>query len=260
MYQEEFKTAVNFAKQKIRFLISNPFGYVIASLLAGMFISFGCFVTFTMGAYLTDAGYAPVKVIMAFSFASALSLVMMAGAELFTGNNFVMAVGTLAGQVSMKDTWKLWGINFLGNWLGSVLGTFLFFLTKMPTGIVGNFFAEIAYTKITGSPGTLFVKGILCNMLVCLAVWCGIRMKSEAGKLIMIFWCIYIFMICGFEHSIANMTVILVGLLNPSGLDITFWDYLYNLFFVTAGNMTGGILFVAVPYFLISKPILKNEK
>ena len=260
MYQEDFKKVINLSKQKVDFLSSNPVGYFIASLLAGIFIGFGCFVTFTIGAYLTDVGYAPVKVIMAFSFAAALSLVMMAGAELFTGNNFVMAAGTLAGQVSMKNTLKLWGINFLGNWIGSSIGALLFFFTEIPTGLVGEFFATVAYAKMEGSPFVLLVKGILCNMLVCLAVWCGIRMKNEVGKLIMIFWCIYVFMICGFEHSIANMTILLVGLFNPSGLEICFSGYLYNLFFVTLGNMVGGILFVAVPYFLISKPVLEHEK
>ena len=91
-------------------------------------------------------------------------------------------------------------------------------------------------------------------MLVCLAVWCGTKMKSESGKLIMIFWCIYVFMICGFEHSVANMTVMAVGLLDPNGVaGISVGGYVHNLLWVTLGNMLGGIFFVAWPYYMIQK-------
>ena len=99
----------------------------------------------------------------------------------------------------------------------------------------------------------LLAKGILCNICVCLAVWCGIRLKNEAARLIMVLWCILIFMICSFEHSVANMSIIAVGLLNPCGQDITVAGYFRNLLFVSLGNMIGGGAFVALPYYLISK-------
>jgi nitrite transporter NirC len=90
--------------------------------------------------------------------------------------------------------------------------------------------------------------------MVCLAVWCGSKMKSESGKLIMILWCIYVFMVCGFEHSIANMTVMAVGLMDPNGIEgITIAGYLHNLLWVTIGNVIGGALFVAWPYYMIQK-------
>ena len=95
----------------------------------------------------------------------------------------------------------------------------------------------------------MITRGILCNILVCLAVWCSIKMQSEAAKLIMILWCIFLFMMCGFEHSIANMSIIGVGLLHPLTADATISVnyYITDLFFVTLGNMIGGIVFVALP-------------
>ncbi|MDO4262535.1 MAG: formate/nitrite transporter family protein [Eubacteriales bacterium] len=254
MFKDEFQSVCNGAKGKLGLLKGNPAGYFISSMVAGMFIAFGGFVTFTLGAHMTAAGATVTKAAMAFSFSAALSLVVMAGAELFTGNNFVMASGSFAKQVSWVDTVKLWIVCYIGNLAGSLLAAGLFHLTGLPTGIVGEFFATTAATKMGGAPAQLFIKGILCNTLVCLAVWCCTKMKSESGKLIMIFWCIYVFMICGFEHSIANMSVMAVGLLDPSGVaGISLAGYVGNLLWVTLGNMIGGIFLVAWPYYMIQR-------
>ena len=103
-----------------------------------------------------------------------------------------------------------------------------------------------------GTPANLFAKAILCNICVCLAVWCSVRLKDEAARLIMVVWCILIFMICGFEHSIANMTIIGTALLNTTQ-DVTLSGYVWNLVFVTLGNMVGGTVFVALPYHLVAQ-------
>ncbi len=99
----------------------------------------------------------------------------------------------------------------------------------------------------------LFIRGILCNILVCLAVWCSFRTTNDAAKLIMVFWCLFAFITCGFEHSVANMTQLTVALLDPAGQAVSLVGYFYNLITVTLGNMVGGICFVAVPYFLGQK-------
>ena len=101
--------------------------------------------------------------------------------------------------------------------------------------------------------GQILVRAILCNILVCLAVWCGFKLKSEAAKLIMIFWCIFVFMICGFEHSIANMSVLAVGLMNAGDASVSIGGYIYNVGLVTLGNMIGGAIFVALPYYITAK-------
>ena len=126
----------------------------------------------------------------------------------------------------------------------------LFRLSGVPTGDVGAYFGTLAAGKAALSPIALLARAILCNILVCLAVWCGIRMKTESGKLIMIFWCIFVFMVCGFEHSVANMSVIGVGLFQGT---VGFGGYLYNLLLASIGNMIGGVLFVAWPYERISR-------
>ena len=165
-----------------------------------------------------------------------------------------MAAGSFMGQVSWANTVKVWVVCYLGNLVGALLGAVMFVAAGVPTGTVGEFFANTAATKMGGAAGQLFVKGIMCNLMVCLAVWCCTKMKTESGKLIMIFWCIFIFMVCGFEHSIANMSVMAIGLMSPNGVaGLTVAGYFHNLLWVTLGNIAGGALLVAFPYYIIQK-------
>ena len=251
MFSEDFETAANTAVVKRSFLKENPLGYFLLSVLAGMYIGFGVLLAFTIGGLL--AGAPATKPVMGASFGVALSLVVMAGAELFTGNNLVMAAGVLKKKTTVRDAVYLWIICWLGNVCGGALLAVLYHLTELGNGTVGEFMALGAFAKMTASPMTLISRGLLCNMLVCIAVWCGFRCKTESGKLIMIFWCLLAFFTTGFEHSVANMTLLTISLLEPAGQAVSMAGWFYNLGLVTFGNMLGGIFFVAVPYYLAAK-------
>ena len=220
-------------------------------MLAGSFIGFGVLLTNSIGSQLQGAPY--TKLVLGLSFGIALSLVVIAGAELFTGNNLVMAAGMLEKKVTLCQAVKLWIVCWLGNLCGSALLGVVYTLTGLGAGATGEFMAAAAMGKISAGFVPLLARGALCNMLVCLAVWCGFRAKSDAGKLIMVFWCLFAFITTGFEHSIANMTLFTEVLLNPSGQAVTAGGCLYNLAAVTIGNMIGGIVFVALPYFAASR-------
>lgn len=250
MFKEDFEAAAKAAAGKRAFLSENPFGYFILSVMAGMFIGFGVLLSFTVGGQM--AGTPAVRLAMGACFAAALSMVVMAGAELFTGNNMVMAAGVLKKKITSKDALFLWAVCWLGNAVGSIFLAVLYHLTELDRGPAGDFMAAGALGKMTASPTALLTRGILCNILVCLAVWCGFRCKTEAGKLIMIFWCILAFFTTGFEHSVANMTLLTIALLNPAGQAVTLVGWFYNMALVTAGNMIGGACLVALPYFLAS--------
>ena len=251
MYREEIIAIGNAAKAKIEFLKKSPLGYLLASVLAGMFIGFGILLIFTIGGLLDGAPY--TKIIMGVSFGIALSLVVIAGAELFTGNNLVMTIGILEKQVRIGEAVRLWIVCWVGNVVGSIILALLFTAAGCAEGPVGQFIAGGALAKMTLPVLPLFLRGVLCNILVCLAVWCGFRCKTESGKLIMIFWCLFAFITCGFEHSVANMTLLTISLLSPCGTAVTLGGYFYNLLVVTLGNMTGAILFLAIPYFMMAK-------
>ena len=254
MFQDEFNAVCNAGKAKVNLLKNNPLGYFAASIVAGIFIAFGGIVMCTAGGALS--GLQIAKLVAAMVFAVALSLVVMAGAELFTGNNLVMTAASLNKTVSWGETIKLWVVCYLGNWVGSLIAAFLFHLTKLPAdgSAVGTYMANATAAKMNGEFLPLFVKAIFCNILVCLAVWCCTKMKTESGKLIMIFWCIFVFVYCGFEHSIANMSIMAGGLLDPgeAAASISIGGYFYNLGVVTLGNMVGGAS-VALAYYTISK-------
>ncbi len=251
MFKEEFEALISLSKKKMEFFKNNTLGFFISSVLAGMFVGLGIALVFSISGQLAGQPY--TKLIMGLTFGIALSLVVMAGSDLFTGNNLVISGGLFKKELKTKDAINFWLVCYIGNFVGSLLVAGLFLMTGLSKGATAEAFANVTLAKTTIPLVPLFFRSILCNILVCLAVWCSIKMKTESGKLIMIFWCLLAFITTGFEHSIANMTVLTIGIANPLGLDITLAGYFYNIIVVTLGNMVGGIFFVALPYYLISK-------
>ncbi len=251
MFSDTYEATSNAAVNKVAYMKSRPLGFFILSMLAGAYIGFGVLLSFTIGGLLTGQPYA--KVVMGCAFGVALSLVVIAGAELFTGNNLVLSAGIFTKKVKVSDAILLWLFCWIGNAAGGILLAFLYKATGLGTGDVAAFMANAALGKMTAGPSALFARGILCNILVCLAVWSANRVKSDSGKLIMIFWCLFAFITTGFEHSVANMTLLTVALLTPAETAVTLGGWFYNLFFVTLGNMVGGIVFVSLPYFIAAR-------
>ena len=240
------------SKYKVNFYKTERVGYFVASMMAGVFVGL-CMITILVMAGMMD-NFAGIKILQGVSFAAALSLVVFAGAELFTGNVFVMTAGVLLKEVKIRDAVGLCVYCYIGNLAGSILIAALF----LGTGYLQGPVLEAAHTAMNAKTNPYFaellVRGILCNLLVCAGVWCMYRLQSESSKLIMIFWCIYLFVICGFEHSIANMTLFSLETLN--GVDATiFTGMLLNLGATTTGNILGGMA-LSLAYWIISKKTL----
>lgn len=244
-YYREFKEMGAAARKKSSIAVRQPGAFVLASMLAGMFIGFGVLLAFTVGGMI-QAPWA--KLVMGCTFGIALSLVTICGAELFTGNNMVLMVGRMQKTVSTKDMIILWVSCWFGNLVGSFILGMLFDMSGLNAGNTMLSIGGAAVAKVTAGPAELFIRGILCNILVCLAVWSSYRTKSDAAKLIMIFWCLLAFFTTGFEHSVANMTLLNVAYL---GNAIGFLQMCYNLIIVTAGNIVGGVL-LAIIYNVMS--------
>ncbi|MDO4633179.1 MAG: formate/nitrite transporter family protein [Eubacteriales bacterium] len=251
MFRDDINNVAKTAAGKVKLLENNPLGYVVASFMAGLYIALGSIMMGFVGGILT--GQPAQKLVCGIVFSVGLCFVTMGGAELFTGNNFVMSVGGMRKSVSWGQVIRLWIVCYLGNLAGSIVAAAIFTGTGIPAGgDIGAFFANAAANKMAGAPLQLFTKAILCNILVCVAIWCGAKLKSEGAKIAMVFCCVGTFVTCGFEHSVANMTFLTIGLMNPQGAAVSLGGFFYNLIIVTLGNMLGGILFVAVPYCLIS--------
>ena len=178
-----------------------------------------------------------------------LTLVILTGAELFTGNVMTMFSGLLAKRIEAGALFRNWLLSYAGNFIGSIVMAYLAFGAKTASApaakaaVVG-----IATSKISLSFGVALCKGILCNWLVCLAVWGTMASTSVAGKVLAIFWPITAFVTLGFEHSVANMFLIPHGMLN--GAQITVKDMmLNNILPVTLGNVISAVIFVAGLHF-----------
>jgi nitrite transporter NirC len=239
------------SEAKVDALRRSPFGYFVLSALAGVYVGFGIVLIFAIGAPLAAAQSPLTKAVMGASFGVALSLVIFAGSELFTGNNLILTVGVLTGRSRLAQLGLLWGWCFLGNLAGSLLLAWLVVQSGVLSGDPQRgFVLQTVGAKMTLPFWPLVARGILCNWLVCLAVWCAIRAQSETARLVLIFWCLFAFIGAGFEHSVANMTLLGVGLFLPHDAPITWAGFARNLSAVTLGNVIGGALFVGGLYWL----------
>ena len=233
---------------------------VLLGLLAGAFIGFGALYFLLV---ISDAslGFAVGRVLGGLVFSLGLLLVVVAGAELFTGNN-LLVMAWADGRISHLQLLRNWLLVCLANFIGSVGLALLVAWSgygSLNGGKVGLTVVSIAAAKCAMPAATLFFKGVLCNALVCLAVWMALAGRSVVDKLAAIFLPISAFVAAVFEHSIANMFIIPLGLLlKPSAsADIANLDALTisgmfaNLGPVIAGNLLGGSVLVALIYYLI---------
>jgi formate/nitrite transporter len=232
---------------------------LILSILAGMFIAFGAIFYLNITSYGGNIG--AMKILGGLGFSLGLILVVIAGAELFTGNNLLI-VALLNKKITFRQLMKNWTIVYLGNFFGSVLIAAIFYGTNQHLGLEGELSAlgfraqNIAIAKMSVSIDAIFFRAILCNTLVCLAVWMAMVAKSFSGKVLGIIFPIAGFVAMGFEHCIANMFFIPYGLMTL-GSEVSGIGYYSmmtsNIMPVTLGNMVGGVLFVALPYWYVSK-------
>ena len=254
LYRDTVEATAAIAVKKTRFLRERPIGYLLGSMLAGAYVGLGIVLIFSIGAPLAASNDPFRAALMGASFGIALSLVIIGGAELFTGNNLTMVCGLWLRQTSARDLVDIWVVSWIGNLIGSVCLAAMVWLSGAAVTKAGAFVTTIALAKVSAPVGPLFLKAVLCNWLVCLAVWTSIRATSDSAKLVMIFWCLFAFISSGFEHSVANMTLLTLAMLMPATEGLTWSACAYNIVVVTLGNIVGGAVMVAGVYCYASCP------
>jgi formate/nitrite transporter len=204
--------------------------------LAGAFISFGALFYLVVLTGM-DPAHGPVRLAAGAAFSLGLILVIVGGAELFTGNA-LLVMAWVDGRVKARAVARNWIIVYLANFAGAMVILGLAWMAGLDKGALAATAADIAVQKTLLSPGELLARGVLCNVLVCLAVWLSFAARDAAGKVLVIVPPIAAFVALGFEHSVANMLLLPLGMLAgaPIGLD----DVAANLFWVTLGNLIGG--------------------
>ena len=230
-------------------------------VLAGGFIGLGA-LYFTLVVSDGSLGFAAARILGGLAFSLGLILVVVAGAELFTGNN-LLVMGWVARRISTAKLLRSLLVSYASNFLGAAgLAMVVAFsgYAGLASGAVGAKAVSIAAAKCAMPFVEAFCKGVLCNVLVCLAVWIAMAGRNVADKILAIIFPISAFVACGFEHSVANMYFIPLGIfLRPSGavagiahLDALTWaGFVRNLLPVTLGNLLGGAGMVGLVYYLI---------
>ncbi len=219
-------------------------------VLAGAFIAFGA-MFFTLVMTESGLGYGPSRLLGGVAFSLGLIFVVIGGAELFTGNNLIV-MAWADKKVKTRDLLRNWGIVYVANFIGAIGCVILIYLSgilEMNNGAMAQTAANIATSKVNLTWLEAFTRGILCNTLVCLAVWLCFAAHTVSGKILSILFPISAFVALGFEHSVANMYLIPVGWL--TGADVSLVSFAANLIPVTLGNIIGGSLFVALTYWVI---------
>lgn len=261
MFEDDVGKLACTAEKKIKAMNGFPLGYLAMSALAGAYLGFGIVLIFSVGGPLAGTQFAPfMKLIMGASFGVALSLVIFSGSELFTGNNMVFAVGKLKNRVELNALIKLFALCFVGNLFGSVFFAWLVVQGGSLSAEAQALVVKVAGAKMSLSASEAFFRGILCNWLVCLAVWIANRNGDETAKLIMIFWCLFAFIGSGYEHSIANQSLMSLALLIPHGPEVSMTGFIHNQVFVTLGNMVGGGIMVGMAYAFVSSGIAAKSR
>jgi formate transporter len=222
---------------------------VLLAMLAGAFISLGA-LFFTVVVTNASLGFGVTRLLGGLSFCLGLVLVVVAGAELFTGNN-LLALAWASRLISTREVMRNWLLAYLGNVIGC-LGTVLFVVwadvASLGGGAVADTAIEIARAKAGLSLGEAFARGVLCNGLVCLAVWLAMGGRSVTDKILAIIFPITAFVTIGFEHSIANWFFLPYGVALDKQGAVSIVGVVSNLVAVSAGNIVGGTLLVAGVY------------
>src|SRR5437867_4209445 len=233
--------------------------YLMISALAGAFVGVAVVLLLSTAGPLAAAASPATKLVSGAVFGIALTLVVFAGAELFTGNVMFMLQGLAMGTVNLAELMAVWVASLVDNLIGSIGFAWLVnaggTLSVAPApgkpGPGAAMVASLVKAKDAATGPQLFWRSVLCNMLVCLALWMAARTRDDAAKLVVLWWALLAFIASGFEHSIANMTLFSLAVFEGSAHWV---DLVRNLVWTVPGNVVGGGLLVGLGYAWIGQP------
>ena len=249
--------ARNFVEIGIHKVKLSAWKMLILGFFAGMFIGFAGIASTTASATIASASVA--RLVSACVFPSGMAMVLVAGSELFTGNNLII-ISVLQKKATVAGMLKNWFFVFLGNFIGAGFVAVMVVYSHVPdlyNGLLAQKVVAAAMSRINQSFSEAFMRGVLCNILVCIAVWAAFAAKRVSGKLLMSFWPVMLFVLCGFEHSIADIYFGIAGIAAAgeygiAAAGLNFGSFLLkNLLPVTLGNIVGGAGIVGIGYWLV---------
>lgn len=253
MYKENVEAIHSIFQSKLNLYRYNKWKLVLSGVLAGAYVTLAIILILTLG---TDVPNEWKRLVMGLSFGIALVLIVFAGADLFTGYPLYAIVSLFRSKQEERPKFitlvKISGVVWVANFFGAVLVALIYYYGD---GLILKNSASMLYSlvdlKINKGHLQQFCNGILCNWLVCLAIWMYFKLKSETTKLISVSWCLFVFIASGYEHSVANMGIFSLSLFGIHNVSLSL--IAANLLFVTLGNVVGGAIFVGGAYVFLSK-------
>jgi nitrite transporter len=248
---------VNEAVRKSQVFNHKPLRYFVSAMVAGALITIVLIVSLLLGQILHVANAPLYYAASAGFFGTALCSIIFFKCELFTSNVMYMTVGALSRRLTVLDVCKSWALVYSGNFVGAMLLAFIY----SQTGAMNNWptthllFDTIGH-KVHADMIAIFWKGVLCNWIICLAVWIPMRLTNEMAKLVMVMLLVFVFFFSGFEHSIANMGFFGLSWFATGGAAPTLADTLHNLIPATLGNIVGGGVGVGLLTFYLERETL----
>lgn len=248
------KNFIEIGMHKVRL---SAYKMLALGIFAGIFIGFAGIAATTAGATIENPSVS--RLVSACVFPAGMAMVLVAGSELFTGNNLII-ISLLSGKVTFLQMLKNWFFVFAGNFIGAAFVAAMVVYGRVPDlfgGCLAEKIVAAAVSRVQQSFPEAFIKGIMCNILVCIAVWAAFAAKKVSGKLMMSFWPVMLFVLCGFEHSIADIYFGVAGILTAHEYGIaaeglSFGSFLLkNLLPVTLGNIAGGAGIVGCGYYAV---------
>ena len=258
--EQPLELAISTSLKKKEYLRDSRGKYLLRAALAGVYIGFGIMVSYRLGEYFYDTHSAGTPIASSIFFGLALVLILYGGGELFTSNTMMMTISSLKKATTWKDTIENWIACYFGNLVGAVF----FGILIMLSGIFMSpektqYMMETVSMKMNTPAYQLFFRAILCNWLVCLAVWVPLNIKGDGAKIGVIMLLVFAFVVSGFEHSVANMVLFSIALFVPHPETVSFAGSVLNLVPVTLGNIIGGGFFVGTLYVYLNAKKGVNE-
>lgn len=232
--------------------LQNPARFTVSGMLGGAYVGIAVVLMLNVAAPLIAAETGMGKLVSGLVFGVALTLVVFAGAELVTSSMMTLTQGTLMGAIR---PWRAAGaLSF--TFIANLLGAAVFGVLVAVSGVLhanpaaGAMLEDMLAAKAGEGPLEMFVRGILCNTLVCLGIWMCARLTSDGAKLAVLFWALLAFVASGYEHVVANMTTYTLGLMTGDP-NATWALFGTNILWVGLGNLVGGAIVVGMAYWVV---------
>ncbi|MCD7839387.1 MAG: formate/nitrite transporter family protein [Erysipelotrichaceae bacterium] len=235
-------------KSKIQMMKDDPLRFFTRAVLAGLYLGIAAIISYTLGALFSD-NTAVSKVMVAGSFGIGLVAIIFLGAELFTGNCYVTMMPVIKGDIKLRGIIPAWIACYVGNCVGIGIICWLFIMCGSQSSILKPYLQSLIDAKLDFDVVQLIIRGILCNFIVCIAAYAGVKIKGDTARLIVIMVMVMAFVLPGFEHCIANAGIFTMGI-SLLGSSINIAMIPLHMLLSTIGNIIGGT-FLAVLLYIV---------